>query len=285
MIRLPQTQSKWKRQEYTGTNRCLPCTAVNVALAAVFSIASAAIVAVATASMLAASLLGISIFGGSLLVIYFNGYLVPGTPALTKRYLPRWLLAAFGKNASLRTDGVFDPEAELRAAGVVVEGPDDLQLLPTFEHSWRIAIDDIGIADMSTEAEITQQIASLGGFNADDIEIVDDPETFRVWYGEELIANWESRAACVADVAAADILPEYDSWWHERPLAMQAELLGALRLFLDRCPACHGAVTLSLDVVSSCCYDYNVVATTCDGCNARLFEVELSDSFTGEEAL
>jgi hypothetical protein len=65
---------------------------------------------------------------------------------------------------------------------------------------------------------------------------------------------------------------------------MQAELLGALRLFLDRCPVCHGAVTLSLEVVSSCCYDYNVVATTCDGCNARLFEAELGDGFTGEES-
>ena len=84
--------------------------------------------------------------------------------------------------------------------------------------------------------------------------------------------------------AAADILPEYDSWWHERPLAMQAELLGALRLFLDRCPVCHGTVTLSLEVVSSCCYDYNVVATTCDGCNARLFEVELVDELPDEDA-
>jgi hypothetical protein len=284
MMRLPQIQSKWKRQEYTGTNRCLPCTAVNVALATVFAIGSAVIAAIATASMLAASLVGVSIFGGSLLVIYFNGYLVPGTPALTKRYLPRWLLAVFGKDASFRTGGSFAPETELRAAGVVVEGPDDLQLLPTFERSWRIAIDDIGTADMSTEAEITQRIASLGGFNAEEIELVEDPEAFRVWYGEELIANWESRAACIADVAAADILPEYDSWWHERPLAMQAELLGALRLFLDRCPVCHGTVTLSLEVVSSCCYDYNVVATTCDGCNARLFEVELSDVFTGNEA-
>ncbi len=284
MMRLSQTLSRWKRPEYTGTNRCFPCTAVNVFLAAVFAISSAVIVTTTTVSVSAASLVGISIFGGSLLVIYFNGYLVPGTPALTKRYLPRWLLAVFGKDASLRTDGSFDPEAELRAVGIVVEAPDDLQLLPTFDRAWRIAIDDIGTADMSTEAEIIQRIASLGEFKADEIEIIDDPEAFRVWYGEELIANWESRAACIADVAAADILPEYDSWWHERPLAMQAELLGALRLFLDRCPVCHGAVTLSLEVVSSCCSDYNVVATTCDGCNARLFEAELGDGFTGEES-
>jgi hypothetical protein len=283
MMRRSQTLSRWKRPEYTGTNRCLPCTAVNVALAAVFAISSAVIVAT-TVSVSAASLVGISVFGGSLLVIYFNGYLVPGTPALTKRYLPRWLLAAFGKDPFARLDGTFDPDETLRTVGVVIEGREDLQLLPVFKNAWRTAIDDIGTADMSTEAEIIQRIVSLSGFNADGIEIIDDPEAFRVWYGEELIANWESRAACIADLAAADILPEYDSWWQERPLAMQAELLGALRLFLDRCPVCHGAVTLSLEVVSSCCSDYNVVATTCDGCNARLFEAELGDGFTGEES-
>jgi hypothetical protein len=283
MMRRSQALSRWKRPEYTGTNRCLPCTAVNVALAAVFAISSAVIVAT-TVSVSAASLVGISIFGGSLLVIYFNGYLVPGTPALTKRYLPRWLLAAFGKEPFVRFDETFDPDETLRTVGVVIEGREDLQLLPAFGHAWRIAIDDIGTADMSIEAEIIQRTASLSGINADDIEVVDDPEAFRVWHGEELIANWESRAACIADVAAADILPEYDSWWHERPLAMQAELLGALRLFLDRCPVCHGTVTLSLEVVSSCCYDYNVVATTCDGCNARLFEVELVDELPDEDA-
>jgi hypothetical protein len=281
MTRLPLTLSRWKRSEYTGANRCLPCTAVNVVFAAALAVGSAAIVA--TVSVSAASLVGGSIFGGSLLVIYFNGYLIPGTPALTKRYFPRWLLAAFGKAPSLRTDGSFDPEAELRSAGVVIEGPEDLQLLPAFERAWRISIDDIGSGDMSTEAEITQRIAGIGGFNVDEIEIDDDPNAFQAWHGEELIASWESRAACIADVAAADILPEYDSWWHERPLAMQAELLGALRLFLDRCPVCHGTVALSLKVVSSCCYDRDVVAMTCDGCNARLFEVELAGGFPAEE--
>lgn len=281
MIRFSQALSRWKRPEYTGTNRCLPCTAVNVVLASVLAISSAVIVAAVSVS--AASLVGVLILGGSLLMIYFYGYLVPNTPSLTKRYFPRWLLAAFGKDFSLRTGGLFDPEAELRATGIVIEGSEDLQLLPDFKRAWRIAIDDLGTGDMSTEAEITQRIASLGGFNADEIKIVEDPDSFRIRYGDELIAKWESRAACIADIAAADIFSEYDSWWHERSLAMQAELLGALRLFLDRCPVCHGAVTLSLEVVSSCCYDYNVVATTCEGCNARVFEVALDDEFSADE--
>lgn len=264
---------RWKRDDYTGPNRCLPCTIVNVVLAGGLAVAGAAVVGAVWASW--ALVAGVSIFGSSLLVIYLKGFLVPGTPSVTRRYLPRWLLTAFGKGNPVQANGQFDPAAELRAAGIVFEGSDDLQLLPAFERAWRIAIDDVGTGDMSIKAEIAQQLATLGGFDTETIELVEDPNAFKVWYGEELVASWESRAACIADMAAADIVHEYDRWWHERPLAMQAELLGALRLFLDRCPVCHGEITLSLAVVSSCCYDYNVVATTCNGCNARLFEVEV----------
>jgi hypothetical protein len=279
-MRVSETLSRWKRPDYTGSNRCLSCTVVNVVLASVLAVGSAA--AVAVIRPLWAPMAGASVFVASVLLIYFRGYLVPGTPSLTRRYFPRWLLTVFGKGG-VRTDGSFDPDAELRAAGIVIEGADDLQLLPAFERAWGTAIDDIGTADMTVEAEVTQRIAALGGFDIEDLELVENPNVYQAWYGEELIASWESRAACIADVAAADIVPEYDSWWHERPLAMQAELLGALRLFLERCPVCHGNITLSLDVVSSCCYDYEVVEMTCDGCNARLFEVEVDDNFLADE--
>ena len=272
MNRFVSRVSRWKRPEYTGPNRCLPCTAVNVLIAAGVAIAGTGL-AVAVGAPLA-PLVGAVILGVSFVSIYFNGYLVPGTPELTKRYFPRWLLAAFGKDDAPRFDGPFDPDVELRTAGIVIDGVTDLELLPAFERAWRTAIDDIGAGDMSIGSEIAQRIAALGGFDIENLEFVERGNAFRVWYDEELIATWESRAACLADVAAADVIDEYDDRWHERPLAMQAELLGALRLFLERCPVCHGSVTLSLDVVSSCCYDYDVVAMTCNGCNARLFEIE-----------
>lgn len=282
MSRYHATLSRWKRPEYTGLNRCFPCAVVNSLIAVVLAVSSVAVVS-ATGSQWGIPV-GTSILVGSLLLIYFNGYLIPGTPELTKRYLPRRVLAAFGKAGGLRSDGRFDPDAELRAAGLIVEGPDDLQLLPEFERAWWVAIDDIGAADMSVEAEILQRLAVLGGFDVDELELDDGPRSFQAWYGDELVASWESRAACIADVAAADIVSEYDRWWDERPLAMQAELLGALRLFLERCPVCHGSVTLSHEVVSSCCYDYDVVATTCGDCNARLFEIEMPEGVSvGEE--
>ena len=74
-----------RRPEYTGSNRCLPCTVVNLVFAGVASLVAALI----------AVQLAIAVFAVSLLAIYFRGYLIPGTPELTKRYLPDSVLARF----------------------------------------------------------------------------------------------------------------------------------------------------------------------------------------------
>ena len=280
MVRFSDRVSTWKRPEYTGINRCIPCTAVNVALAFGLAFVGTGIASVVGIGWSVGA--GLLVLAGSLLLIYFNGYLVPGTPELTKRYFPRRLLAAFGKDTPGGDPTGFDPDAELRTAGLVIEGSADLRLHPAFEREWRTAIEHIGTGDMTIEGEITQRLATLGGFDADGLTFVEGPTAYRAWYEDELVANWESRAACIADIAAADIIPEYDAKWYDRPLAMQAELLGALRLFVERCPACNGTVRLAHEVVSSCCYDYEVVATTCDGCNARLFEIETDGELPGE---
>jgi hypothetical protein len=87
---------------YTGENRCTPCTVVNLLLAA-------ALAALAGRRNRA---LGLGVFLGSAALIYLRGYLVPGTPELTKRYLPASVLARFGKTD--RPEAV--PEEIARAA-------------------------------------------------------------------------------------------------------------------------------------------------------------------------
>jgi|AntDeeMetagen134_2_1112570.scaffolds.fasta_scaffold00809_4 hypothetical protein len=62
---------KLRQPEYTGENRCTPCTAVNVAIAT----AGGTLVAKAKSPVL-----GTAAFGVSLGTIYLRGYLVPGTP-------------------------------------------------------------------------------------------------------------------------------------------------------------------------------------------------------------
>ncbi|MGZ0746876.1 hypothetical protein [Haloparvum sp. AD34] len=78
---------RYKNDAYTGPNRCTPCTVVNVVLAAALGVGLGAF----------APPLGAGAFLVGLGSIYFRGYLVPGTPELTKRYFPDWLLARFDK--------------------------------------------------------------------------------------------------------------------------------------------------------------------------------------------
>lgn len=76
--------------EYTGDNRCEACTIVNGIIAAVLS------AIIVRKSKLAA----VVTIGLSAVLIYLRGYLIPGTPTLTKRYLPPSVLRLFGKEAA-----------------------------------------------------------------------------------------------------------------------------------------------------------------------------------------
>lgn len=84
-----------KRPEYTGENRCMPCTVLNVAIAGVLTLVAAVLGPISA----------LAVFGASMVSIYYRGYLIPGTPELTQRYLPDPVLAAFGKTPDGPRDG------------------------------------------------------------------------------------------------------------------------------------------------------------------------------------
>ncbi|QLK24597.1 hypothetical protein HYG81_10715 [Natrinema zhouii] len=77
-----------RQPEYIGENRCEPCTVLNLIIAAVLGSI------IARKSRLG----GLLAVGLSVALIYLRGYLVPGTPTLTKRYLPPAVLRWFGKD-------------------------------------------------------------------------------------------------------------------------------------------------------------------------------------------
>lgn len=91
-----------RQPEYTGENRCPPCTAVNL------------LIATALGWLLSrkSKLAGSIAVACSIAVIYLRGYLVPGTPELTTRYLPPSVLRRFGKS----------PEADLET-GLTASAP------------------------------------------------------------------------------------------------------------------------------------------------------------------
>ena len=116
----PDLLERLEQPEYTGENRCGACTAVNLLLAA------------ALAALLGRRnrALGLLAFVGGAALVYLRGYLVPGTPELTKAYLPPSVLALFGKD---ERPASMDPSLARRAAdrtggddavAVDVRGPD-----------------------------------------------------------------------------------------------------------------------------------------------------------------
>ncbi|AGB17327.1 hypothetical protein Halru_2752 [Halovivax ruber XH-70] len=271
-----------RQPEYTGANRCIPCTIVNVVLALAFAIAVGGVVGIvgrAATGALAASVVLVV----SLLAIYVRGYLVPGTPTFTKRYFPDRVLAWFDKEPALASQndgqtqgdegsGKFDPERILVDGGVTVpcEDEEDLCLADGLRERWRSHVVDVRQGDR------VEQVAAFVERDPETITLDDDPSEDRiVAVGTEggAVAHWESEAALVADLAGARLLNEQLPTWADRPLHERGQIVGGLRAFLETCPACDGQISIDEETVESCCRSYEVYAVTCDDCGARLLEV------------
>jgi hypothetical protein len=271
--------ARWKNPAYTGVNRCLPCTAVNVCIAVVGTIVLAlglqsVVPRPAGGWVLVAS---VAVFAGALGLIYVRGYLIPGTPELTKRYLPSRVARLFSKavDRPASNRSATDATALLVETDVVVDDPavDDVALDPVFAAEWR----DRMAAYRFDDVAVREAIGRLAGIDPDGIELTDPGFATLAWYDDERIATWESPEACLADAAASSVFPAWDPAWDDRSVQFRTEVLGALRLFLDRCPTCDGTVALSHDVVSSCCSSRDVVAAGCRDCGARLCEIAVAD--------
>ncbi len=261
-----------RQPEYTGENRCIPCTATNLAIAAILA-AGIAYVSLPLAA-------GFAVL--AVASIWLRGYLVPKTPELTKRYFPDRVLAKFDKQPE--PDPIppaeFDPESVLLEAGVVepCADVDDLCLTEAFEADWLARIDRLADED------------TLRSELADQLDVDDGAVTFES-YGDAFIARedgarigqWESRAALLADLAAAKELPDRVSGWARLDPQRRSQLLGGLRVFVEECPVCGGPVTADTEVVESCCRSTTVVGVACEDCGDRLLEVPYEEPETGAD--
>jgi hypothetical protein len=161
-------------------------------------------------------------------------------------------------------------ESKLRTAGLV-DG-EEARLSADFEREWRRRIvsmdgregDESALASLlcRSEAEVDLSWQTSEGALVASVE-------------ERRAGAWPSRAAFVADVTAVSAFRElFPEWWSLSP-TMRTRALGALRLCLDWCPACDGPIRIErLDAAP----DRDrppVLASTCEACDARLFEAEL----------
>lgn len=275
-----------RKPEYTGENRCIPCTLVNTALAVLLAGGVAAVAAAGNGGTTVAGGLGAGVLVVSLGSIYFRGYLVPYTPALTKQYFPDRVLAWFDKAP---TEGGFEavddgsdapvagetsdlePEPVLLEAGAIEICRDGEDLCPTDEFSatWREEI-----RSLRDDGGVEASVAAAIGVDAESVAVDERDEYVLVRADGEPVARWESYPALLADMAAYPLLSERIDGWSDYGRRAQGSLLKGTRVFLESCPVCEGELAFSRDTVESCCRSIDVVALSCTECESRLLEVE-----------
>lgn len=284
-----------RQHEFTGENRCLPCTGANVTITGVLSIAIVYLWAVTLGPY--AWLVGTVVFVGGLTAIWLRGYLVPGTPELTKRYFPDRVLRRFDKGPTVGPSAVgieieadedttevnedapapedVDAEKLLTSAGVVgpCETREDLCLDGKFRERWYETMESV----RDGEAERADLARELDEDPAE-IEFEDHDDGFVARNSSGTVGQWESRAAFVADLAAARELPGWLDDWEDRAVTVRSQLLSGLRIFLDTCPDCEGRIVADKETVGSCCRSRDILAAHCENCDARMLEIDYPEA-------
>ncbi len=264
MMGLELPAQKWlrlRRPEYTGSNRCLPCTALNLLLTGVIG-------ALLGLRSSAAAVLFVLLALGSIAV---RGYLIPGTPTLTKRYLPERVLAWFGKQPESVDGPAVDVIGSLTDAGVLETGGADLSLTPEFESAL-----GNGVLALNSDRAVRTVTASFLDVDSEAITI-DGHEPWTVRVDSTVVGRWESRSAFLTDLAADQLLAARATDWDGLDGATRGRILSAVRACLGCCPVCAGTVSLDTTVVETCCRDIEVVTTVCQDCGARLFEARTQE--------
>lgn len=265
-----------RQQEYTGPNRCVPCTVVNGLIALIVSV----LVAVATSVVVATAILAVC---G--LAIYLRGYLIPGTPTLTKRYLPDRIHRLFGTyhvtspgNGGATAMDVDDrrdvegrytnAEEALRAEGVVTECPeaDDLCLAPEFRDAWRSRT--VSLRERGTGLE---RLAAYLDVDPEALALEDRDGEYAMTYQGDRVDGWPSRAAFLADMGVEPTLTEWCSDWESYDPELRTRIIASLRAFLERCPACDAELEAAESTWETCCREGTDVTITCDDCEAVVF--------------
>ena len=261
---------QYQNPKYTGKNRCMPCTITNVCIAAVLGL----IVFVVSPTV------AVLVVLASLATIYFRGYLVPGTPTLTKRYFPERILAFFDSHPSEAavtpdgsadpTSGPVDPERLLVDLDAVrpCEDEDDLCLTEAFASAWYERM-----RSYRDDPRDQHRAATLLSVSPDDVSTNPDgsyPRFSIDWRTR----SWPSDGALIADTAADAELAARSDDWRTLHVEQRLGILGALRTFIETCPVCDGTVEMAEDTIESCCRSRDVIAVACRDCSERLLELD-----------
>lgn len=248
-----ETLRKHRDPRYTGENRCTPCTLVNLFLISGISIVSGIL----------SPVIGTVIATTSLLLLYLRGYVVPKTPALTKRYLPEPLLRVLGKSHEWEVSDEFDVEKSLLKLGIARLREDEVELEPKFEQNLSRMYQEIG-PDVLTSAETILERPDVEIQEGDQVQILD---------GEEIVGQWPSRLALHLDLATTKCLNDYVVDWNSCPSDVQNSIVASIRTLLTECPECDSPLVFQDTEVETCCTTVDVTVYKCTTCNSELIKM------------
>ncbi|MEM4781229.1 MAG: hypothetical protein QXG03_06690 [Halalkalicoccus sp.] len=253
--------ARLERPEYTGENRCWPCTVGN---AVILTVGCLALALVSPLFALVVLLVGSG-------AIALRGYLVPYTPELTARIRERLVGESDRRRTgSLTTANETDGERTLAAlleAGVLVADGERLFLDEAFREAWRAEMDRLG--GLSGGGLVEEVDATLGGFDA---ELIEADRPLVAVLGPDGGEAWVSFPVAIGELGADRALSGRTSLSKSERLAAAR----ALRAFLDRCPACE-TPTEELDP-RGCCGNPRTRRTepvlACPACDEWLYRFD-----------
>lgn len=251
-----------KQPNYTGENRCLPCTILNsliaIAIASVFSYYN--------------TVAGAITFLLCFVIIYLRGYLVPYTPELTKRYFPSWLLTLFqkgGQNRRARSSEIV-PEQFLIKEQILVPytDQDDLFLSNEFSAQFR----DFSTKETSEMVD-DDQLRVIFGYENKAVSYSQLDDTVIVCLDGQIVAEWDSDIAFLSDIISGTILSK-NTKWKEISIMDRVNILKGIRIFIPVCPKCGHPTTTNIQPVETCCDRYKSVVVGCEQCDEPLISLK-----------
>ncbi|AUX10394.1 hypothetical protein AArcSl_2779 [Halalkaliarchaeum desulfuricum] len=243
---------RFRNPDYTGNNRCIPCTLLNLYVAALVGF---------TIALAQHQLVGATVFAVLALLVYFRGYLVPGIPALTA--VPKIVLSRVRRSENRdETESESEGESEVKsregsqtkagsgteeqestsfvmeliAVDVLERQGEQLDLTRSAHTDWWNRIRTLDQRD-----SVLEPLARQYGLDPDRASLD--------WVGESPVLSddgralevWPSEAALVADVAMELVLADRVDW-HQFDRAERNLHLEMFRRFLEACPNCGTAL-------------------------------------------
>ncbi|SIR20758.1 hypothetical protein SAMN05421858_1829 [Haladaptatus litoreus] len=234
-----------RKPEYTGENRCWPCTVLNTILLLLACAVIAVFPKTRSRRLGLASIVGL--VGGS--AIALRGYFIPGTPHVAPRLAERLGFESHQSNRQPTEAGSLAGDSNevsgerametLLDSGVIHAVGETLHLDENFRADWRQEMEHARDSDLEKHVRKVAPDKAV-------VEVIENGDWVVVSAGGPETEQWLSRPVAIAEVAGVRALADYGI---DRDVRTQSA--SALRAFLYDCPDCDER--LEETTASRCC--------------------------------